>query len=196
MYFFFEDGEFRENGSLRVTRVGTHAVTKGSKTTLWNRLSTHRGVLSSGGGNHRGSIFRLIIGAALIKRNELDVPSWGVGSSISEAAKKTGLTSDEIKLSEAPIEVFTSDYIGEMPFLWIEIPDEPSPNSIRAVIEQNSIALLSNYAREYENISSPNWLGDYSDWPKVKESRLWNNRHVEQDYDSQFLDILEKLIWS
>ncbi len=44
VYFFFEDGEVRENGrDLRVVRVGTHALTATSRTTLWNRLSAHRG---------------------------------------------------------------------------------------------------------------------------------------------------------
>ena len=44
LYFFFEKGEARNNGiDERVVRVGTHAVSKGSRTTLWTRLRTHRG---------------------------------------------------------------------------------------------------------------------------------------------------------
>jgi hypothetical protein len=67
VYFFFEDHEFREDGStLRVVRVGTHAVSANSRTTLWNRLHTHRGA-SSGGGNHRGSIFRKRVGETLLQ---------------------------------------------------------------------------------------------------------------------------------
>lgn len=66
VYFFFETGESRPDGTTpHVVRVGTHAVSAGSKTTLWNRLSTHRGT-RSGGGNHRGSIFRLWVGTALL----------------------------------------------------------------------------------------------------------------------------------
>ena len=43
VYFIFEDGELREDGHTpRVVRVGTHAVSAGSRTTLWNRLSQHR----------------------------------------------------------------------------------------------------------------------------------------------------------
>lgn len=35
VYFFFEDGEFREDQkTLRVVRVGTHAITATSRTTL------------------------------------------------------------------------------------------------------------------------------------------------------------------
>ena len=84
VYFFFESGEERSDSGtgLRVVRVGTHALTSGSSTTLWNRLSQHRGSGRSGGGNHRGSIFRLIVGAALMKPEPGDAAaSWGRGSS-------------------------------------------------------------------------------------------------------------------
>jgi hypothetical protein len=44
VYFFFEPGELRRNGTPRVTRVGTHALTATSKATLWGRLaSRYRG---------------------------------------------------------------------------------------------------------------------------------------------------------
>ena len=70
VYFFFEPGEMREDGRTpRVVRVGTHAVSEGSKTTLWQRLSRHKGHERgkyAGGGNHRGSVFRLHVGAALL----------------------------------------------------------------------------------------------------------------------------------
>src|SRR5688572_12309739 len=57
VYFFFEHGEYRQNAStMRVVRVGTHAVSVGSKSTLWKRLSQHKGS-QNGSGNHRGSIF-------------------------------------------------------------------------------------------------------------------------------------------
>ncbi|MEX2551954.1 MAG: hypothetical protein WD627_03005, partial [Actinomycetota bacterium] len=65
VYFFFEPEERRSSyGTMRVVRVGTHALTPGSSSTLWGRLRQHRG-RGSGSGNHRGSIFRLHLGAAL-----------------------------------------------------------------------------------------------------------------------------------
>ncbi len=45
LYFFFETGEVRPNDRPRVVRVGTHALTASSKTTLWGRLRQHRGTL-------------------------------------------------------------------------------------------------------------------------------------------------------
>lgn len=66
VYFFFEHGEKRKDGkSLRVVRVGTHALKAGSRSALWRRLSQHKGRTGGsfpGGGNHRGSVFRLHVG--------------------------------------------------------------------------------------------------------------------------------------
>ncbi len=46
VYFFFEPGELRaapNQGEPRVVRVGTHAVSANSGTTLWDRLKQHKG---------------------------------------------------------------------------------------------------------------------------------------------------------
>jgi len=43
VYFFFDSSEHLSDGRPRVVRVGTHAMTDGSSTTLWQRLSQHRG---------------------------------------------------------------------------------------------------------------------------------------------------------
>ena len=79
VYFFFEDGEARSTSGTgpRVVRIGTHALTAKSSTTLWNRLAQHRGVVGTGGGNHRGSIFRLLVGEALLRRRGLRVLELG-----------------------------------------------------------------------------------------------------------------------
>lgn len=68
VYFFFEDGELRADGTPRVVRVGTHGLAITSRTRLWQRLAQHRGTLK-GGGNHRASIFRRHVGTALIRRD-------------------------------------------------------------------------------------------------------------------------------
>src|SRR5690242_15727990 len=94
VYFFFESGEERTHSGSgpRIVRVGTHALTPASRTTLWRRLSQHRGASNTEGGNHRGSIFRLLVGAAIKQRRQTSEPSsWGVGSDRSKAAIKLGL---------------------------------------------------------------------------------------------------------
>ena len=64
---FFEESELRSDSGdgLRVVRIGIHALKRGSRKSLWNRLAQHRGIIKRGGGNHRGSIFRLLAGTAL-----------------------------------------------------------------------------------------------------------------------------------
>lgn len=186
VYFIQESGEERkDSGSgLRIVRVGTHALKAGSSTTLWTRLSQHRGQSSTGGGNHRGSIFRLIVGAALIKRNGLTCASWGDGSSAPA----------EIRRSEVAIEEMVSAVICEMPFLWLCIDDEPGDQSLRGYIERNAIALLSNYGRPPLDPPSGGWLGHSSDRERVRNSGLWNQNHVDEGYDPAFLDTLDRVV--
>jgi len=189
VYFFFEPGEYREDGRTpRVVRVGTHAVSEGSRTTLWNRLSQHRGQLRGGGGNHRGSIFRLHVGTALINRGLADAaPGVQWGSPRRPAA-------EELRQAERRIEEMVSQYIRSMPFLWVAVEDPPGRNSDRKVIEANAIGLLSNLGRPPIDPPSPNWLGRWADREAVRESGLWNVDHVDEGYDPAFLDLLERYI--
>ena len=186
VYFFREQGECRTDigDGPRVVRVGTHALKAGAGTKLWGRLSQHRGNANGSGGNHRGSIFRLITGAALIERNGYSYPTWGQGNSAPK----------EVRESERPLEREVSATIGNMPFLWLAVDDEPGPDSLRGYIERNAIALLSNYGREPIDPPSQSWLGHYSDREKVRQSGLWNNNHVDDDYTHAFLDTMQQLI--
>lgn len=189
VYFFFESGELRSDGlSPRIVRVGTHAVSHGSRTKLWNRLSSHRGT-TSGGGNHRGSVFRKLVGAALLDRDESLVPkpaTWGLGNNAPQEARN----------QELHVEQAVSNYIGAMRFTWIEIDDEPSRNSLRSYVERNSIALLSNDspARDKTDYPSTEWLGHHSRSPGVRASGLWNVNHTRESCDPEFLFVLEKSI--
>jgi len=78
-----------------------------------------------------------------------------------------------------------------MPFLWVDIGDEPGPESRRGYIERNSIALLSNYGKVAIDPPADQWLGRHSDRERVKQSGLWNSNHVDENYDPAFLDELE-----
>jgi hypothetical protein len=192
VYFFFERGETRRTSrdGPRIVRVGTHALKARSSTTLWNRLSQHRGVTQTGGGNHRGSIFRLLVGEAIIRRDALHVDSWGVGQSLTEASARLGRSVAELKGSEAPVEAAVTRHIGDMPFVWIAVDDDPGPGSVRGVIERNAIALLSSWHRTPVDPVSPRWLGQHSGRERVRASGLWNNDHVEDTHDAAFVDML------
>ncbi len=187
VYFFREPRETRSDtgNGPRVVRVGTHALKDGSGTKLWTRLSQHRGQ-SDGGGNHRGSIFRLIVGAALIRRDKLNFPTWGTGNTAKA----------DVRGGESGLERMVSKLIGRMSFIWLPVGDAPGPNSQRGYIERNAIALLSNYSRTPIDPPSRDWLGHYSDRERVRNSGLWNQNHVEEVYSPAFLDALDKLVAS
>jgi hypothetical protein len=186
VYFFFENGETRSDtgDGPRVVRVGTHALTTGSGTQLWTRLSQHRGQTNTGGGNHRGSIFRLIVGTALINKGQFGFPTWGIGNTANRVVRD----------GEADLERQVSEVIGNMRFLWLAIEDEPGPERRRGYLEKNSIALLSNHSKPPLDPPSPAWLGHYCNRERVRKSGLWNQNHVEESYDPAFLNELERLV--
>jgi hypothetical protein len=92
---------------------------------------------------------------------------------------------------ELSLEREVSQVIGGMPFLWLAIEDEAGPKSYRGYIEKNAIALLSNYNRAALDPPSQSWLGHHSDRERVRKSGLWNQNHVEENYDPAFLDTLD-----
>ena len=190
VYFFFEPGENRSgsgNGP-RVVRVGTHAIKGKADTTLWSRLRQHKGTLRPPGGNHRGSIFRLLIGEALIRRDGLTsgAGTWGQGSNAPR----------DVREDERLSEIEVSRHIGAMPFLFLPVLDAPGPDSQRAYVERNSIALLSGYSSASIDPPNPQWLGFNSSRERVHRSGLWNNNHVDEDYSPEFLDVLGTLVAS
>ncbi|MFB6178606.1 MAG: hypothetical protein ABEI77_02645 [Halorientalis sp.] len=186
VYFFFAGDETRESTAQpRVTRIGTHAVSSGSGTSLWNRLRTHRGATSGsyeGGGNHRGSVFRKRVGEAIIERDGLhdEYPEWGVGSTADR----------DRRMAELDLERQVSEYIRDLPFLWVNIDDEPSPESKRAYVERNTLALLSNYETQAIDPRAADWLGAQCPVDEIRHSGLWNINHVDETYDAATLDYL------
>lgn len=185
VYFFFEPGESRAaSGAPRIVRVGTHAVSAGSKATLWSRLKQHRGQGAAGGGNHRGSIFRRHVGMALLRGGRFSdtVETWGVGSSAA----------GDVTAREALLERTVSEYLGRMPFLWLEADDQPNSSSVRSYIEKNSIGLLSRAT--LVDPPSPRWLGHSAADERIRSSGLWNVNYVGDGYVPTFLDVLEQLV--
>jgi hypothetical protein len=198
VYFFFEEKEMRSSSGHghRIVRVGTHALAASSRASLWNRLSQHRGIMRTGGGNHRGSIFRLLIGTAIVARDGQKAPSsWGMGSDPAKVATEMQVSRIALLEQEHPLEGAVTACIGRMSIVWLEINDAAGPDSNRGFIERNSIALLSNFRRvDKLDPSSRAWLGRHCSRERVRLSGLWNNNHVDEAYDPQFLTVLENLI--
>lgn len=189
VYFFLEENQLPTDNLFpikmpRIIRVGTHAVSSGSKTTLWDRLSTHRGV-ARGGGSHRSSIFRLHVGRTLLNsRSPLDnISSWGVG----QVAPK------DVRAAEHRLETEVSDKLGAMKVLWLDIGDDPASDSDRAFIEQSSIGVLSRYNVLIAQAPA-DWLGRHSSDHRILLSGLWNLNYTFRHPHPLFLKVLREYV--
>ena len=165
VYFFFEEGETRSGSEseLRVVRVGTHAVTAKSKSRLWNRLYEHK----QDGGR---SVFRDHVNAALKNR-----------------AKING------RFREHNHTRCISNYIAQMPFLWLNVDGEEGYNH-RTRLEKNAIALLSGWRKDAIDQRSECWLGRFSRKTEIAKSGLWNVQQIKGNYSSSFLDDLAECV--
>jgi hypothetical protein len=184
LYIFFDTAEPRlfAPTSPKIIRIGTHGVSSGSVSTLWQRMKAHKGDLN-GLGNHRTSIFRLHVGTALIARDATECPSWGMKERPSSAELR----------KEAEVERAVSAYIGELYISVLPISDLASKRSDRAYIEQNLIATMSGLKGPVE-CASERWLGFQCANSAVGRSSLWNVNHTEERFDPGFLDRLEHFV--
>ena len=113
-----------------------------------------------------------------------EVTSWATGNS----APRT------VRDAEHRTEVAVSRVIRGMPFVWLKVGDEPGPLSLRGVIERGAIGLLGNFQKPVLDPPSPNWLGFRCPRARVVQSGLWNQNHVDEEYDPRVLDALEELV--
>jgi hypothetical protein len=184
IYLFFEPGQARRDGRCRVVRVGTHALSETSKTTLWTRLSQHRGTVGGsnpGSGNHRGSIFRHHVGTALLNSGV-----WPDAVSRSWRDQQSGAVA---RRGEVELERAVSACIGRMPLLWLAVSDRHQ----RTEVEAGLIALLSCRSAGTD-LPSATWLGLHADSGQVRTSGLWNVMHVDRPFDPGVLVLLDRLI--
>jgi hypothetical protein len=186
--WFFQKSEVRRESGTgpRVVRVGTHALKPGLNSTLWDRLA------ADATGPHRGSQFRTLVGLGLRElMGKTEPRSWGRGADANAAAAEQKVDAAAITQAEVGLEAAVSLYVGQMPFLFLAVDDAPGPYSQRALIEKNSIALLSNYARPAMDAPSTGWLGRRCGREKVPQSGLWNTQHVDAAIDQSFMDAMK-----
>lgn len=185
VYIFVDPAEPNFMGDApRIVRIGTHAVSKGAKSSLRNRLRNHLGT-SSGSGNHRGSIFRLHIGRAMLEaegRGER-LSSWGLGQAASA----------KIRACEVEHEMRVSEYLSCLEVFIVPIDDEPSKDSLRAHVETQLIALCSDGLQTIDK-PSPKWLGRRSPMEPIVRSGLWNLRDVGRHYKTNGLGSVDYII--
>ena len=171
VYFFYEDGEHQSDSG-----AGDRIVHVGQSTTLRSRLLQHKH------GNKDNSIFRKLVGHALEEENKNKKPPK--------------------KLPQKQFNERVTETLGNMWVLCLPIEDKALHDSIK----RNAIALLSNYNKQPIallrnhhkhpiDLPSKNWLGHHCGKEEVRESGLWNQDYVgHEEYDSDFLDTLKKLI--
>ncbi|MBR0951279.1 hypothetical protein JQ591_12605 [Bradyrhizobium canariense] len=175
VYIFLDRREPNFLGSRpRIVRIGTHAVSFGSKATLRGRLRNHLGPANEIG-NHRGSIFRLHVGRAMLHETASTemLPSWGLGQDADQ----------ETKALEVEHELAVSRYLQDLEVVLIDVDDEPRKDSLRAKVEAQLIALCSESMRPID-CPTVDWLGFKSPVASIRESGLWNIRGVGEKYDS------------
>jgi hypothetical protein len=88
------------------------------------------------------------------------------------------------------LEQAVSDYIGQMPVLWLDVSDREA----RGALERRLIALLSNAGREPVDPPSDRWLGRYADRDLIRRSGLWNVNHVDEQPAGSVVDHLRKYL--
>jgi hypothetical protein len=188
VYFFFEvDHPLPEHNMLRCSRIGTHAISENSKATLRQRLLNHRGYANLKGGNHRESVFRDLVGDALLRfgsYNEHIYKTWG-----------KRIMNPHVRALEKPLESDISHMIARMPFLYLSVPDRSNGRANRSYIEKNAIALLSNYEKDCYYEKNSEWLGEFCSRELVSLSGLWNIRGVkDKEYNTFFLKLIEMYV--
>ena len=187
VYFLFEPGEHRSGSGAggRVVHIGTHGLRTGTGATLRSCLRRHIGTRNPAGGNHRASILRKLVGEALMTRNPaLEVRTWGQGCKLPP----------HLRCAELDLERLVSRRILQMRIVCLLIDDAPGPDSMRAYVQRNAVALLN--AREGGGQDSPSvhWLGGHSPRETVRRSGLWTNRLPDQQVDPRLLDVLRELL--
>jgi hypothetical protein len=181
----------RDAIAFRIGSEGRPSRNACAQARVWH-IPLATSVPATGGGNHRGSVFRRLVGNAIKNRDHLAEPrSWDVANDPATAASLLGLTREQVVIAEQPLEAAGSDYIRGMSVLWLAIDDTAGPRSDRGIIERNTIALLSNYGREATDPSSREWLGSHCDRERLRRSGLWNNHYTDQEYETTQLAVIE-----
>lgn len=184
VYFFLEPDEPTEFESEagRIVHIGTHAVKAGANTTIWDRLYQIKGN-ADGAGNHRRAVLRHHVGHALLARDRATHRTWGVGTTVDHGTRER----------ERELEVRVSEYLSRLVVTYVPVTDAAGPGSLRAFIKRNAISVLTTDAGRW-NLPSESWLGQLSPTAAIHASGLWNVKHVGQEVESGFDEVMRTLV--
>ena len=161
IYFFFERGEtvkWRGKVVDRIVRVGTHMKDGRFK----KRIRQHYGNVKSLHGNKNGSVFRRVLGGALLRKDDPNDPrlkDWETqgGPSFAEVEERTS-------------QVLRSNFT----FCCLRVDSGEE----RKNLESGLIGLLAQHPLAK---FSEEWLGKYAASEEIKRTGLWNTQHVNGD---------------
>jgi len=160
LYFFYEEGETSKHApNDRIVRIGNHPLSQDS---LKRRLRMHY----SGGKN--GSVFRRLLGGAILRRADPNSPCLKPGPGQGHWEKQGLHVCENCK----PIENQVRDLLKKsFRFRCIEIEER----ELRNDLEKKLIATISlcPICRPSEN-----WLGKFAYSANVQNSGLWNSDYV------------------
>ena len=88
-----------------------------------------------------------------------------------------------------PVPLTLSRRIRGMSVVCLPVEDARGPDSLRAFIARNVIALLSGFAEAASDPPSANWLGRHSPRERIRGSGLWNDGDMDAEVDSKFLEV-------
>lgn len=187
--FFFDPSERRTDSGEgpRVVHICTQAPTNPSGSALGTGFRQHRGTFESSradAGNGPHFAFGQHVGAAMAARK----------TQVPRAIASWGQESRGLERREHLLEPGAGTYIGELPYLWLSVPDQPGGPDLQGIIQRNAIALLSNSGKRPLDPASEEWLGLYSDQPAIRDSHLWNVDHVEEIHDPAFLELVADFV--
>jgi len=161
LYFFYENGEINSHGTgARVVRVGNHPHAAGG---LRNRLRNHYS------GNKNGSVFRKLLGGALIRQRNPDDPCLLPRPGQGHWERQDGKACGTCKPVEQEISRLLRKHFS---FRCVRIVDRTERNRLEQL-------LIASLARCPRCKASTTWLGQYAYSPRVQQSGLWNSDFID-----------------
>lgn len=155
LYFWYEEDELSHGGKPRITRVGTHE----KQGRLPARINQHFS------GVREGSVFRKHLGGALMKLNaepEAEVKAW-----YKKRKEDSRFNDPEFKHYEEEV----TNQAEDSSYRVLRVDD----SSERLNIEEKFIALFSHCEA---CCPSKKWLGNYAYRKEIRDSGLWNVKHI------------------
>jgi hypothetical protein len=97
----------------------------------------------------------------------------------------------DLREQEHPLELDVSEYIRNLPMLVVDVPGDAGPNSDRAWLEANLIALVSQHRRRQPELRPSDSLTAESEAPTVWRTGLWNIDHTDSLFDPTAVEKLQ-----